>query len=107
MPRSPPRREGSFGPARDGQDDLGALALLGFELDGAAVGFDELARQRQSQSERRLAPDALLHDPVEAVEYARQVFGGDSRTVVADADHGLVIVPIRLEDDPAFPVGVS
>ena len=44
--------------------------------------------------ERRFAAHARFRHAVEAVEHARQILGGDARTIVADADHGLLLVAV-------------
>ena len=46
--------------------------------------LDELTGQREPKPERRLAPDAGLDDPVEAVENPRNILGIDARAIVAD-----------------------
>ena len=81
--------------ARDRQGHRRAFALVRFELDRSAVGLDELAGQRQAKAERRLAAHAGLGDPVEPVEHARQVARRDAGPIVADADHGLLLVAVR------------
>ena len=46
--------------ARDGQGHGRALALLGFQLDRAAMRLDELARERKAEAERRFAANPVL-----------------------------------------------
>ena len=70
------------------------LPFFEFELDRAAMRLDELAGQRQAEAERRLAATPASATPVEAVEHARQVLGGDARAIVADADHRLLLVAV-------------
>src|SRR5262249_43931637 len=86
---------------------LGPLALLGFELDASPVGFDELTGEREAEAERGLTADAFFDDAIEAIEYARQVFGRDPGTIVTDPDHRFVVVAVGLDQDPALAVGVG
>ena len=60
------------------------LPFFRFELDDAAMRLDELAGQRQPETERGLAPEAGLADAMKAIEHARHVFGGDPRAVVVN-----------------------
>ena len=71
------------------------LPFFELELDRTAMRLDELAGQRQSKPQSRLAAHAFLDHAVEAVEHARQVLGRNARAVVADPDHRIVRIARR------------
>ena len=55
-----------------------SIALLQLDFDRPAMRLDELARQRQSKPQSRLATHAFLHHAIEPVEHARQVLRRDA-----------------------------
>ena len=88
-----------FAFARNREHDRRPFSFRQFQFDRSAMRFDELACQWQPETQRRLAADAGFDDPVEAVENPRQVFGSDARPIVADPDHGRLLVAARLQPD--------
>ena len=62
----------------------GALALLAFDLDFAAVGADDAAHDEETEAGSGLAAGA------EGLEEGAHEFGGDSGSLVLDGDDDLV-----------------
>src|SRR6185369_814149 len=100
------RPQGSFRSARDRHRDRGALTLFRLKRDISAMGFDELPSERQAQTERCFSTDAGFLYAVETVEHARQVILRNAGTIVADADHHLLLLAVGLQLDPTLPVSV-
>ena len=70
------------------------------------MGLDELARERQSEAERRFLA-APLGGPVKPVEHPRLVGGGDPPAIVGDDDLRALLRARCLEQDAAAFVGVG
>src|SRR5581483_4938289 len=62
------------------------------DVDLAAVGVDDFARDRQAEAGAAHLPRAHLVHTVEAVEDAFDVLGADADAGVADADHSSVAI---------------
>src|SRR5262249_21986828 len=82
---------------REAEPERRPFPLAALRPDRAAMQLDQLLRERQADPGPRLLARRRGPTAVEAVEGAREVVGGDPRTVVADANRRRV--PVGCDGD--------
>src|SRR5262245_49496123 len=94
---------------RETNDEIAALARRTVDLELAAVGADDAARDRQADAEaggvereraRRVMVQSVAGQQ-RAVEQVAQLVLGDADAAVADLDHDLVLAAVARDLDPA------
>src|SRR5258705_6845472 len=75
---------------RKGQKNGGPAPQLALGGNAAAMGFDEVLHNRESQSGTALLTRAARVNPVEALEDAWQVLGGDAAAGIGDPHEHLI-----------------
>src|SRR3954452_22172016 len=87
----------------EAEGDGGALPHFREQYDGAAMGLDELAGERQAEAERRIA---ALGGAVEAVRDPGLLGRRDAAAIVGDGNLGLAPVAGGAQQDATALVGM-